>query len=94
MKKAQPENFRMCFCALFPRAISQVDMLVYAGKCRIFICSLFICSHHECVAVQILDTDKATYIKELGGFVSNYDYNRWNVVWQFVVYEGILAKFS
>ncbi len=68
-------------------------MLACAGKCRIFICSLFICSHDECVAAQILDTDKAAHIKELGGLVPNYEDNSWNVVRQFVVYEEILAKF-
>lgn len=46
------------------------------------------------IAVQILDTDDVSRIKELGRLVSGYDDNYWNGIRQIVVYEGLLAKFS
>lgn len=46
------------------------------------------------IAVQILDTDDVSRIKELGRLVSGYDDNYWNGIRQIVVYEGLQAKFS
>lgn len=53
-----------------------------------------ICFHDNNIAVQILETDDAARIKDLGRRVSGYDENVWNGVRQLVVYEGLLAKFS
>lgn len=53
-----------------------------------------ICFHDSDIAAQILETDDAARIKELGRLVSGYVDSVWSGIRQYVVYEGLLAKFS
>lgn len=53
-----------------------------------------ICFHDSDIAAQILETDDAACIKELGRLVSGYVDSVWSGIRQYVVYEGLLAKFS
>lgn len=50
-----------------------------------------ICFHDNNKAAQILETDDAAHIKDLGRRVSGYDENLWNGVRQLIVYEGLCA---
>ncbi len=53
-----------------------------------------VCFCDNGIAAQILETDDAACIKELGRRVSGYDDHYWSGVRQIIVYEGLLAKFS
>lgn len=53
-----------------------------------------LCFHDDRAASQILATDDAARIKELGRLVLDYDDNHWNGVRQIIVYKGLLSKFS
>lgn len=53
-----------------------------------------VCFGDKAIVSQILDTDDACQIKELGRLVTGYDESHWNGVRQIVVYEGLIAKFS
>ncbi|MCM1496727.1 MAG: NADAR family protein [Bacteroides sp.] len=50
--------------------------------------------HDRVIAMQILDTEDVSHIKQLGRLVSGYDDNYWNGIRQIVVYEGLWEKFS
>lgn len=50
--------------------------------------------HDRVIAMQILDTQDVSHIKQLGRLVSGYDDNYWNGIRQIVVYEGLWEKFS
>ncbi len=52
------------------------------------------CFRDEEIASQILETDDAAEIKQLGRTVRGYDDHVWNGVRQIIVYEGLRAKFS
>lgn len=45
-------------------------------------------------ARNILETDDAAVIKELGRQVANYNDRYWNGIRQITVFEGLLAKFT
>ena len=53
-----------------------------------------VCFGYWDTAKEILCTDDAAQIKELGRQVSNYNESYWNGTRQIVVFEGLLAKFS
>lgn len=46
------------------------------------------------ISKKILETEDAARIKELGRLVANYDDHIWSGKRQFVVYEGLITKFS
>ncbi len=71
-----------------------VDGTVFSGVEQFMMYQKAICFHDRDIAAQILETDNAACIKNLGRLVSGYDENYWNGVRQIVVYEGLLAKFS
>lgn len=53
-----------------------------------------LCFDDKDIATQILLTENASRIKELGRMVAGYDDNYWGGIRQIVVYEGLLAKFT
>lgn len=72
----------------------KLDETVFSSMEQFIMYRKAICFHDSNIAVQILETDDAVRIKDLGRRVSGYDENLWNGVRQLVVYEGLLAKFS
>lgn len=71
-----------------------MDETVFSSMEQFMMYRKAICFHDNNIATQILETDGAARIKDLGRRVSGYDENHWNGVRQLIVYEGLLAKFS
>ncbi len=71
-----------------------IDGIAFSSVEQFMMYRKAICFHDNNIAAQILETDDAAHIKDLGRRVSGYDENIWYGVRQLVVYEGLLAKFS
>ena len=52
-----------------------------------------VCFGDHTIAEQILRTEDAAQVKNMGRLVSNYDDQLWSGVRQLIVYEGLQAKF-
>lgn len=71
-----------------------VDLVTFSSMEQFMMYRKAVCFHDSKIAIQILETDDVSHVKELGRLVSGYNDNHWNGVRQIIVYEGLLAKFS
>lgn len=71
-----------------------VDLVTFSSMEQFMMYRKAVCFHDSKIAIQILETDDDSHVKELGRLVSGYNDNHWNGVRQIIVYEGLLAKFS
>lgn len=65
-----------------------VDGIAFSSMEQYMMYKKAVCFKDAIVAAQILETDNASSIKELGRLVSGYDDNYWSDIRQIVVYQG------
>lgn len=71
-----------------------VDDIKFSSMEQFMMYKKAVCFGDTDIAAQILETDDAARIKELGRLVAGYDDNYWSGIRQIVVYQGLLSKFS